>query len=116
MGETTLKFPKYQLYPFQAEDVSKLLNVRNRLIANDMGTGKTFEAISLDLLMRHMLADKPNVKTLVIAPLSTLKSTWEHHIREYTDLNVRTIIPKHRQLFLRDAKPDVFILHWDVIR
>lgn len=113
ISNTTLRFPKFELYPFQDEDVRKLLFVRNRLIANDMGTGKTFEAIALDLLQRHQ---KTNTKSLVIAPLSTLKSTWEEHIRDLTDLKVRTINPKYRKIFLRDAEPDVFILHWDAIR
>ena len=114
-----MKFPKFELLPFQEEDAKKLALIKGRLIANEMGTGKTYEAIALDLILRKALSIKNpgyRPKTLVVAPLTTLKSPWESHIKDLTNLKVRVISPKRREIFLRDADPDVFVLHWEAIR
>ena len=65
-----------ELYDFQKDDVNFLKGLKSRLIANEMGTGKTLEAIELD-----RLNVAPGEKTLIVAPLSTLKSTWEEHYK-----------------------------------
>lgn len=103
------------LYPFQAEDVAKLRDRKSVLIANEMGTGKTYEAIALDLLHR----DEGKGPTLVIAPLTVLPM-WEDHYKELAP-HLRTIVidPRKRGDFLAALKKqsaDVFILHWDVLR
>jgi len=38
------------LYEFQKEDVKKLARQRAALIGSEMGTGKTHEAIALDMI------------------------------------------------------------------
>jgi SNF2 family DNA or RNA helicase len=103
------------LYEFQQEDVDKLVDVRNCLIANEMGTGKTYEAIALDAVRRKETKhERP--KTLVVAPLS-VTSSWEDHFTDLTDLRVRRINPKARHKFLDDINDaDVFILHWEAMR
>ena len=112
------------LYDFQREDVDKLASVAIRLIANEMGTGKTYEAMALDERIRyghnerHYECDPTcNGKTLVIAPLSTLKSTWQRHFDELTDLWVEVINPKDRLQFQqRYPLADVMICHWESLR
>jgi SNF2 family DNA or RNA helicase len=95
--------------------VEKLAQVRCRLIANDMGTGKTYEAIALDLCARK---DMPNfTDTLVIAPGTVLPS-WKQHYEELTDLPVTVINPKDREgSWLRfKKKGGVFLMHWEAVR
>lgn len=113
------------LYDFQREDVEKLAGQKSVLIANEMGTGKTYEAIALDMLMRKDWHDTPTVSdkarpiTLVVAPLSVLP-TWEEHFQALTDLETCVIDPKNRGALLAslrgDPDHDVYILHWDVLR
>ncbi len=111
--------PKW-LLPFQDEDVRKLVDRRSILIANEMGTGKTYEAIALDLMRRSTKPEGVQARTLVVAPLTILQSTWEDHFAELAP-HLRTIVinPKERRHFLEALKGndhDVFILHWDVLR
>lgn len=107
------------LLPFQEEDVKKLIDRKGILIGNEMGTGKTYEAIALDLI-RRVDSTHTAPKTLVIAPLTILETTW---MRKFNELapHLRTIVidPKARGKFLAALKEDdydVFILHWDVLR
>jgi len=103
--------------------VRKLVDRRSVLIANEMGTGKTYEAIALDLMRRSTKPGGVRARTLVVAPLTILQSTWEDHFHELApDLKTIVINPKERRWFLEALKdfspeaPDVFILHWDVLR
>ena len=80
-----------KLYDFQKDDVNFLRDLKSRLIANEMGTGKTLEAIELDKINTHS-----TLKTLVVAPLSTLHSTWEEHYKKMSGKRVKVIDPKNR--------------------
>lgn len=113
MTETTHEmFDK--LFPFQAEDVTKLQEVPQVGIFNEMGTGKTYEAIALDVIRRGQTKHY-NPKTLVVAPLSVL-SSWEEHFNELRpDLKTNVINPKRRHDFL-SAGADVYIMHWEAVR
>lgn len=115
------------LYPFQIEDVESLQDRRSVLLAWEMGTGKTYAAIEIDLRRRELFAsefpDKRIPPTLVIAPLTTLRSTWETHFHELApQLSVRVIDPKRRESFLQTleaghhAQHDVYIVHWEALR
>jgi len=112
-----------KLYKFQAEDADFLEDRKSVLLAWEMGTGKTYAAVELDL--RHRLEREqgglPPAPTLVVAPLSTLTTTWEYHFKELTDLKIFVIDPKDRPAFIRavldPAQPfDVFICHWEALR
>ena len=112
--------PPTWLLPFQDEDVRKLVDRRSILIANEMGTGKTYEAIALDLMRRSTKPEGVIAKTLVVAPLTILESTWKDHYEELAP-HLRTIVinPKERRHFveaLESMDYDVYILHWDVLR
>lgn len=109
------------LYEFQKEDVIKLVDRKSALIANEMGTGKTYEAIALDLWRREDIPAEwsGRAKTLVIAPL-TVTHSWEQHFRDLApELKVCKMDPKKRGNFLstlyRD-EADVFICHWESLR
>lgn len=84
------------LFDYQQEDVDKLAQVSGALIASEMGTGKTYEAVALDLLRRQdeSLLDK----TLVVAPLSVL-SSWEEHFNEMAPhLKTRVVNNKNKKM------------------
>lgn len=98
------------LLPFQREDVTKLDVHANALIANDMGTGKTYEAIARDSLIRQ----RHKGSTLVVAPLSVL-SSWKYHFEELTDLRVAMVDRTQRTAFLKEDA-DVYLVHWDALR
>lgn len=107
----------FNLFEFQQEDVD-YLGVKTAVgIFNDMGTGKTYEALARDALIREKVGVS---KTLVVAPLVTLSEVWEQHINELTDLTVVRLNPKDRQHswaeFIGPWKPDVFLAHWEVLR
>ena len=108
---------KDKLFPFQREDVERIIRIGapSHLIANDMGTGKTYEAIVLDA---HYRQEHPEGRTLVVAPLSTL-SGWAKTYTELTGLRICVINPKNRPRFLdymKQDKYDVYILHWEALR
>jgi SNF2 family DNA or RNA helicase len=104
------------LFEFQKEDVDKLHEQKSALIANEMGTGKTYEAIARDLRLRA--EGKINGPTLVIAPLSVLPS-WRTHFRNLSRLSVYAVDNKRRdqsfRLFRR-LNGDVLLIHWEGVR
>lgn len=122
-----------RLYPFQREDVEALVDRKAVLIGNEMGTGKTYEAIALDVQRRHWwytgsdlgpdlvhtAAQRARAHTLVVCPLTVVPS-WANHYRDLApSLEVVTLDPRNRGEFLQRLKArdaDVYILHWDVLR
>lgn len=104
-----------KLYPFQEDDVNKLKLQPHVLNANDMGCGKTYEAIALDLERRI----EGHGKTLVISPKSNVGSPWHSHYEELTDLKVVSLDPKQRENSWKNfvnSDADVLCLHWDILR
>jgi SNF2 family DNA or RNA helicase len=107
-----------QLFPFQAEAVSKLEKIKSVLIGDDMGLGKTHEAIALDLVRRAQFPGY-KLKTLIICPLAMV-STWTRTWFQWApELNILPINNKDRSHFLaelEDDNYDVFIMHWPALR
>lgn len=112
------------LLHFQTEDVEKLHAKKSRLIGNDPGTGKTYEALAMDQMNRsgrgHAKVEVPRVaKTLIICP-KTVVGVWDQHCMDLTDEDVYIIDPKKRHLISRDAldkrKSGYFIVNWDALR
>jgi len=135
---------KGNLLDFQAEDVQKLKSKRSRLIGNEPGTGKTYEAIALDQLNRagdgNSKVDLPalfpngkGMKTLIICPKSVL-SSWDEHLMELTSEDNDIYLVDLSQSYqrkkkgigsnrwrilkhLKDPKTSgYFIVTWDFIR
>lgn len=116
----------FNLFGFQEEDVTKLKSKRARLIGNDPGTGKTYEAIALDLANRSGdgnskidVDEYPVKKTLIIAPKSVL-DVWDQHCMELTTEDVYVYDYKTRHTFLKQAmdkrRSGYFIINWESIR
>src|SRR5690349_18116076 len=108
------------LLPFQVEDVDHLSLVEGRLLGNDAGTGKTFEAGELDRLVR---TSDPEVRlgvwkpTLIVVPRN-MRYTWERCFKKYRPEERLSVIdtrsPKHRQVFVDSVKSqshDVYVIH-----
>lgn len=105
------------LRPYQIECLEKFANQRHVLCGDEMGVGKTVEAIALDQL-RRMQAGPGDHKTLVIAPLTGVIDSWVEHFEEWTDLKVRRIdhrSAKHRARFL-EVESDVYVIHPEGLR
>lgn len=111
---------KLVLYDFQQVAVDRLASKPARFIADDLGLGKTVEAIALDLFNRRearQQGSRPG-KTLVVAPLSVLGS-WRSHLEKYTSHDVHVLNPKRRDLFLKETTgwgQGFYICHWEALR
>lgn len=117
-------FPYDKLFDFQYNTAFKLKDVRGSLIGHDMGTGKTVTAIALDSLKRQKF-EHP-AKTLIICPLSVVKS-WVNHFNQWAPhLNVMSIDNKNRKPFMEAVDStfvnalgigyDVFVIHYAAVR
>jgi SNF2 family DNA or RNA helicase len=118
----TLEYVKFNLFDFQEREVDRLFMQKSRLIAWEMGTGKTYAGIALDMENRGRSEAKHGPggrKTLVVCPKSAL-DVWDQHCMELTDLDVHVIDAKNRDVFLRDVMhPDregYFIVHYEALR
>lgn len=113
------------LLPFQLDDVDHLSLIEGRLIGNDAGTGKTFEAGELDRLVRESDTEvklgvwKP---TLIVVPRN-LRYTWSRWLKKFRPDERVSIIdtrsPKHRQVFvdsLRNQSHDIYVIHYEGMR
>lgn len=111
---------KGKLLDFQREDLEKLAKQQNVLVGSEMGTGKTYLAIALDLERRKNPPGRAR-RTLVIAPLSVL-SVWQTHYAELTDLKM--LVTDNSTKAKREARwnefvegdYDVFGINWESVR
>jgi SNF2 family DNA or RNA helicase len=109
-----------ELYPFQTEDVRKIVRQKAGLIGSEMGTGKTHVAIELDQhwFNHYQELDDPR-PTLVIAPLNTHDSWVQKYKDQAPWCDVVRIDRKNRSKFivaLQKNQGDVFLMHWDALR
>lgn len=110
-----------RLYPFQKAMVDAFESVPNVLVGDDMGTGKTFEALALDLRRRTTQLNghkQTDYKTLIVAPLTVL-SSWVFHIKQiWPGGRIAVIDPKNRQdLIDKLSRPyHYYIVHWEALR
>lgn len=106
-----------KLYPFQQYVVDRFKEIRSVLIGDEMGIGKTIEAIALDLERRKAYAGE--LKTLIVTPLAVTLS-WERHYNKWAPhLTTIRINNRRRSLFLESleiGEHDVYICHWDALR
>jgi SNF2 family DNA or RNA helicase len=110
-----------KLYPFQKALVDRFEIVPAVLIGDDMGTGKTFEALALDLRRRTTQLTgykQTDCKTLIVAPLSVLGS-WEKHIGAiWNGARVAVLNPKNRDDLIRKLRQPYhyYVIHWEALR
>lgn len=110
---------RLELFPFQEFSVNYLVDKRAVLIGDEMGLGKSLQAVTLDTMRRNKHPNLvKNPKTLVVTYLGIF-SSWQEHFQQQTNLRVSVIDPKNRKPFLLDIfthSADVFIVHWQVLR
>jgi len=109
-----------ELYPFQQEDIDKIVRQKAGLIGSEMGTGKTHVAIAIDALWyeKQEGPGKP-APTLIIAPLNTFDSWVEKYEMQAPDVDVYVIDRKDRNEFVQAImrrEADVYLMHWDALR
>lgn len=108
-----------ELFPFQEQSVDFFIDKRAILLGDQMGLGKTLQAVELDRRRRIINPNlTPNPKTLVVTYLGIF-SGWEKEFRGQTDLRIHTLNPKNRKPFILDMltdSADVFIVHWQALR
>lgn len=102
-----------QLYPYQKENVDRLHQDSGCLIADQMGTGKTIQAVAIDSKHRELHEGK----TLVVCPLSVM-TNWKDHFETYSDLKVRVLNTKNKQTrdWLLNEEADIYVVHWEALR
>lgn len=110
-----------ELYDFQQEDIDKVGLLPGVMIANEMGTGKTVEALQRDILLREKYWTNKStmyrLATLVVTP-TTVVPSWERHC-ELFGLHYVTCDPKNRSASwskFRGGLGQVFIVHWEALR
>lgn len=109
-----------ELYPFQKVFPERFRDIRSVLNGDDMGTGKTAQAIALDLSRRELSKEFAEGKTLVVTPLAVIES-WKTQLKKWApQIRVKSIDPKNRDedliesIYLREA--DFYITHWQGLR
>jgi SNF2 family DNA or RNA helicase len=118
MGDDVL----VQLFPFQQELVDKLgsPDISARLIADEMGCGKTHEAIAIEQRLRSAHVGS-KMRTLIIAPWS-IHEMWRRKIAELLNVPASDIVVidrKHRDRFLRAVqlgRAKYYIVHYEALR
>ncbi|HDZ2344627.1 TPA: DEAD/DEAH box helicase family protein, partial [Klebsiella pneumoniae] len=74
----------------QAEGVAGLWNLLNKqrlaLLADEVGMGKTYQAMGVMLLLWQA---KPDARILVMAPNRTLCDNWEREFSIFTEIHYR---------------------------
>ena len=85
---------------------------------DDMGVGKTVEAIMIDQIRRKQ--EWPNPKTLVVTIAGPTVDSWVRHFALWSpELRVVALDPKRREACWNEfinTDADVFIMHWDAVR
>jgi SNF2 family DNA or RNA helicase len=110
-----------ELFPFQMEDAKKLYKAVNGLNGNEMGTGKTVEAIKIDQWWARAKVNPERWPTLVIAPINTFDG-WVDRFKDLdpdADVVVVERTPSGRARFaeaIRTGKGDVFLCNYESAR
>lgn len=86
-GKRTLDLVSHPLYPYQQEGLLFLAFTERALLADQMGLGKTVQAIAACELLRRLRGVE---RVLVVSPVS-LKAEWEEQIDKFTGLSARII-------------------------
>jgi SNF2 family DNA or RNA helicase len=107
-----------QLYPFQQEDVQHLQGQKSVAILNEMGTGKTIEAVARDF----QIAQEADGQTLIVAPLGALDA-WREVLLDlqFPELHRDDVISitDGRDEFLKSLiKGDhtTYLMNWENLR
>jgi SNF2 family DNA or RNA helicase len=110
-----------ELFDFQMEDAKKLYKASSGLNGNEMGTGKTVEAIQIDKWWARAKVNPEGWPTLVIAPINTFDG-WIDRFKDL-DPNADVVVvertPSGRIAFaeaIRTGRGDVFLCNYESAR
>ena len=101
------------LYPYQKEGINFALFRKTAIIADQMGLGKTIQAIGTAVLKKEIFDFR---KTLVVCPAS-LKEQWEKEIEKFTSEKALIIegFPDERERQYLDKDHFFFIVNYETI-
>lgn len=98
------------LLPYQKEDLREIHRRNGRiLIANEMGTGKTVEALS-------WLATSTNTKPAIIICPSILKLNWQREIRKFLGEHSVILEGKKPVPLSRIRENSLIIINYDILQ
>lgn len=99
-----------ELYEFQQQDVDKLSKVPNRLIATEMGCGKTYQAGAMI---------DTSERTLWVGPLGTLRGSRDKMLDMGLTCPMTIIDPKNRNKSWNkyvSGVSGIYFIHWEALR
>ena len=97
---------KLALYPFQEEDLNKLLVRRHSLLASSLGTGKTCVAIEL--------INRQDLRRVLVLCKASIKSHWERKLLEWLK-NYRFIQVINTKTDRIEPLAEIVIVNYDLI-
>ena len=102
---------KTKLFDYQKEGIKKMLSQRRFLNADDMGVGKSLQAISTSILSLE-----ENKKVLIICP-AFLKFNWQHEYEKHTKKQYKIKIISSKEVGKKSTFEDaqVFIINYDIL-
>jgi SNF2 family DNA or RNA helicase len=110
-----------ELFDFQLKDAKKLYKAGCGLNANEMGTGKTVEAIQIDKWWARVKVNPERLPTLVIAPINTFDGWIDRYFDLDPDADVVVVerTPQGRKEFaqkITKKQGDVFLCNYESAR
>ena len=95
-----------ELFPFQQEDLLKLILRRHSLLASEMGMGKTIEAIAL--------INQLDLAPVLIICKASIKINWLRKLNEWLD-KPRVVQIINSRTDPLDLFAEIFIVNYDLI-
>lgn len=109
-----------EYYPHQIEGIRRMIRMRSVLLADDMGLGKSIQALTLFAIDVHQGYSET---CLIVCPAS-LKGNWEEEILKFTReikvlLQKKTLTKEKRSKIINDFKnetgPRIFITNYEQV-
>lgn len=101
---------------YQKADVKMLSTVKNAILANSMGSGKTYSAGST-LRYLHEVKEEETLPVLVVCPNST-KRSWKRDMEKiWPGVRIEIVsgtAPKRRKIL--ESGADMYIINWEALK